>query len=229
MPNIIFSEKGLIQYSEALEFQKNLFYFKIKEKKAGITPQNHIFWCEHPHVYTLGKNGDPNNLLINEDFLNKINAGYHQSDRGGDITYHGPGQIVGYPIIDTDQFGMGVSAYIYALEHAVMELLTDYNISGQLKKGAAGVWLEPGSQRERKICAVGVKMSHGITMHGFALNVNTDLSYFNHINPCGFENKGVSSLQKELGKEISTHTLKLKLQKILKNILLKGKIKKSFV
>ena len=229
MPKIIFKEKGLTDYSQAYYFQEKIFNSKIKEKREGKIPENNIFWYEHPHVYTLGNSGNKNNLLVNDEFLRKIKATYFKSNRGGDITYHGPGQIVAYPIIDIEQFNIGVNDYIYILETAVIELLKDYKIYGQIKKGAAGVWLDTGKSEERKICAIGVKISRGITMHGFALNVNTDLSYFKNINPCGFTDKTATSLQKEKGQKIILADIKIRLESILPSLLNKNFIKKTFV
>lgn len=215
MQTIQFISKGRIAYRESLDFQNRLFEQKIQQKKNGQLPENHIIWCEHPHVYTLGNSGDRNNLLVNDEFLKSINATYFKSNRGGDITYHGPGQLVGYPIIDLKQFDLGVKDYVYVLEQSITELIARYGLKGQIKKGAAGVWLDVGSPNERKICAVGVKVSRGITMHGFALNVTTDLSYFNHINPCGFTDKGATSLEKETGKAYTLDELCGQLEVIL--------------
>lgn len=215
MPKLIFNDLGRINYAEAFEFQNRLFEKKITQKKTGETPDNHILWCEHPHVYTLGNSGNQNNLLVDENFLRRIHATYYKSNRGGDITYHGPGQLVGYPIIDLDQFNIGVKDYIYKLESVISKLIADYDLKGEIKKGAAGVWLDTGKPDERKICAVGVKVNRNITMHGFALNITTDLSYFSHINPCGFTDKKATSLQKETGKNIAVNEIKSKLEKML--------------
>jgi lipoyl(octanoyl) transferase len=156
-------------------------------------------FVEHPHVYTLGKSGEANNLLISEPFLKQIHATYYKINRGGDITYHGPGQIVGYPIIDLEKFGLGVREYIEKLEESIIQSLKEYNIASGRLDGATGVWLDVGTPRARKISAIGVRMSRYVTMHGFALNINTDLKYFSYINPCGFQDKGVTSVEKELG------------------------------
>ena len=205
----IYKDLGLIEYKEAWEYQEECFDEIIstkmynrdneKSKKTGI---NRLLFCEHPHVYTLGKSGTQNNLLINDDFLKKINATYFKTNRGGDITYHGPGQIVGYPIIDLEELGLSVKDYILKLEEVIIRLLKDYNIESSLLDGATGVWLDANTPGQtRKICAIGVKASRYVTMHGFAFNVNTDLTYFNHINPCGFVDKGVTSMEKELGEK----------------------------
>lgn len=219
MPKLIIKDLGKIVYKDAFDFQTQMFEEKTALKKSGKQPENHLIWCEHPHVYTLGKSGDPNNLLVNDVFLKKINAEYFQTNRGGDITYHGPGQLVGYPIIDLDQFNLGAKDYIYKLENAISELIADYGLKGEIKKGAAGVWLDPGTPDERKICAVGVKVSRGISMHGFALNVNTNLSYFQHINPCGFVSKSTTSLEKEIGKKTEISSVKKVLEEILNELL----------
>jgi lipoyl(octanoyl) transferase len=167
-----------------------------------------LFFVEHPHVYTLGKSGQENNLLINSKFLASIGASYYKTDRGGDITYHGPGQIVGYPVFDLTLFGMGVKKYISTLEEALILTLAEYNIRATHLENATGVWLDAGTPLARKICAIGVRVSRGVTMHGFALNVNTNLKYFSHINPCGFLDKGVTSIQQELGYQVNIHDVK---------------------
>ncbi|MCF6366783.1 MAG: lipoyl(octanoyl) transferase LipB [Bacteroidales bacterium] len=197
-----FSELGIIKYENAYDIQTQLFNKKIENKNKGIKNNSDIIICEHPHVYTIGKNGNENNLLIDDAFLQKINATYYKSNRGGDITYHGPGQLVAYPILDLDILNMGTKDYIFALEYMIIEVLKEYGIKGEVSKGNIGVWLDTGTANELKICSIGVKISRGITMHGLALNVNTDLSYFNYINPCGFIEKGVTSMKKELGKEV---------------------------
>ncbi len=197
-----FKDLGTIAYVDALQIQKQMFTEKINNKKNGIANTNDILICQHPHVYTLGKSGNVNNLLINDEFLKNINATYFKTDRGGDITYHGPGQLVVYPIIDLETLGLGIKDYIYKLEYLIIEVLKKYDIEGEINDGNIGVWLDVRKKSERKICSVGVKISKGITMHGLALNVNTDLSYFNHINPCGFTDKAVTSMQKELKKKV---------------------------
>ena len=194
-----FKYLGIINYNDALQVQKELFNKKVRNKSLGIKNTNEILICEHPHVFTIGKSGNENNLLINDAFLKSINATYIKTDRGGDITYHGQGQLVIYPIIDLDNFELSIKGYIYKLEYLIIEILKKYNIKGEISDGNIGVWLDVGKPSERKICSMGVKVSRGITMHGLALNVNTDLSYFKHINPCGFTDKGATSLQKELG------------------------------
>ncbi len=179
---------------------------KKREKPAedpdrNILPGTLIF-VEHPHVYTLGKSGSENNLLLDYIQLRAKDASFYRIDRGGDITYHGPGQIVGYPIFDLDMINIGLKEYIHRLEEVIILSIAEFGLTGSRLEGGTGVWLDPEVKgRARKICAIGVKASRYITMHGFAFNVNTDLSYFNHINPCGFTDKGVTSLEKELGKQ----------------------------
>lgn len=188
---------GLIEYKKAWDYQLELFNAGLKAKVDKTETSNRLIVCEHPHVYTLGKNGDNGNLLMKEEFLKTIGAEYFHIERGGDITYHGPGQIVGYPIFDLDYFNLSIKDYIFNLEQAIIDVLEQFDIHGDRLDAAPGVWLKNG--QTRKICAIGVKASRKITMHGFAFNVNTDLSYFDYINPCGFTDKGVTSLEKELG------------------------------
>ena len=209
MKNVKFEDLGSIEYKNAWDYQEKTFaeYLKIKAENRDLCDNKQIeiegkvLFCEHPHVYTLGKSGEQNNLLINDEFLNKIQATYVKTNRGGDITYHGPGQIVGYPIIDLERFNLQVKQYIGNLEESIILMLKEFGIDSERLQGATGVWLETETGRARKICAIGVKASRFITMHGFALNVNTNLEYFNHINPCGFVNKGVTSMEKELGEK----------------------------
>ena len=196
-----------MDYKETWDYQASLFRELIISKKEAENgscsgkPGTLIF-VEHPHVYTLGKSGSENNLLLNYIQLRARDAKFFRIDRGGDITYHGPGQIVGYPIFDLEAIRIGLKEYIFRLEEAVIKTLGEYSIEGSRLAGGTGVWLEPGlSQKARKICAIGVKASRYVTMHGFAFNVNTDLSYFSHINPCGFTDRGVTSLEKELGQK----------------------------
>jgi lipoyl(octanoyl) transferase len=199
-----------IDYKEAWNKQEALFQEIIQTKKEGkdTTGLETVFLCEHPHVYTLGKNGQVNNLLINEDFLRKIDASFYKIDRGGDITYHGPGQLVGYPVLDLENHGSSLKGYIAQIEKAIIQTLAHYDIQGACLEGATGVWLDGNTKLARKICAIGVRASRFVTMHGFALNVNTDLTYFNYINPCGFVDKGVTSMQKELGKSVDMNEVK---------------------
>ncbi|MDD2412368.1 MAG: lipoyl(octanoyl) transferase LipB [Bacteroidales bacterium] len=205
----VFNDWGLIDYKEAWDKQQLVFESILHSKKnKSDTVPHQIIFCEHPHVYTLGKNGDVNNLLIQRDFLKSINASYYQTDRGGDITYHGPGQIVGYPIIDLEKANLSLKEYIFQMEKAIIDTLKEYDISAHRLDGATGVWLDVGTPQARKICAIGVRASRYVTMHGFAFNINTNLEYFNHINPCGFMDKGVTSLSKEMGKNIDIEEVK---------------------
>jgi len=220
---IVYEDLGLKDYKEAWDYQVLLFDERVNRKLVNRSlpeqerscPDNRLLFVEHPHVYTLGKSGNYNNLLINDTFLATIGATYYHIDRGGDITYHGPGQIVGYPIFDLEQFGMHIKQYVHALEEGVIQTLSSYGVEAGRLEGATGVWLEAATVRARKICAIGVKASRHITMHGFAFNVNTDLQYFNYINPCGFQDKGVTSLSKELGKAMDMAEVKIRLRDTL--------------
>jgi len=201
---IIFQDLGVSEYKQTWEYQEQLMQKVIDQKQAKKTDpsaesENYLLFVEHPHVYTLGKSGDEQNLLLNYIQLQAAHASFFQTDRGGDITYHGPGQIVGYPIIDLENFGIGLRKYIELMEEAIIQSLATYGLAGVRDEKATGVWLDAGTPKARKICAIGVKSSRFVTMHGFALNVNTDLSYFQHINPCGFTDRGVTSIEKELG------------------------------
>ncbi len=219
MNTVHFEDLKNIEYKEAWDYQENLVLQIQEEKKKNISPISHqLLFCEHPHVYTLGKSGTENNLLINDEFLKRIKASYFKSNRGGDITYHGPGQLVGYPIFDLNQFDFQVKRYIDKLEQTVINTIAKWGIEGHRLEGATGVWLDIDKKGQtRKICAMGVKISRWVTMHGFALNVNTNLDYFNHINPCGFVDKGVTSMEKELQKKINFDEVK----KVLKEELAK--------
>ena len=211
--SIQYIDWGTIEYNEAWKNQEELFNASIQLKLNGLPTDNYLVFCEHPHVYTLGKSGDEHNMLLNYIQLQAKNATFVHSNRGGDITYHGPGQVVGYPIFDLANFGMGLKQYIFRIEAAIINTLSTYNIVSQRLDGATGVWLDVGKPTCRKICAIGVRSSRFVTMHGFALNINTDLTYFGHINPCGFIDKGVTSLQKELGKILDMDELKIRLRK----------------
>ncbi|MCU4155096.1 lipoyl(octanoyl) transferase LipB [Carboxylicivirga sp. A043] len=212
----VFEDLGSSDYKEVWDYQEQLFAEVVdvklhnRDNKDDLKPIiNHLLFVEHPHVYTLGKSGVQNNLLINEQFLKQINATFYKINRGGDITYHGPGQIVGYPILDLEELGLTVKTYIHKLEEAIIQTLAEYNIKSERLDGATGVWLDttvPG--KSRKVCAIGVKASRYVSMHGFALNVNTNLNYFNHINPCGFVDKGVTSMEKELGIKLDMQEVK---------------------
>jgi lipoyl(octanoyl) transferase len=188
--------------------------------EPGDPPVQYLLFVEHPHVYTLGKSGDETNMLIHKEFLKKINATYYKINRGGDITYHGPGQIVGYPILDLESHRMGLRSYIGFLEESIIELCRSYGIEATQSSEATGVWIdEDHPHKARKICAIGVRTSRYVTMHGFAFNVNTDLDYFTYINPCGFQERGVTSMEKELGKKMDMEQVKSELKEILLNRL----------
>lgn len=200
--------KGLIDYKKCWDFQASIFdeiiQSKIAIRKGEIKKRytdNFLIFCEHSHVYTLGKTGEKNNLLLDEATLQSKGASYYHINRGGDVTYHGPGQLVGYPILDLDNFFTDINKYLRFLEEAVILTLKDYGVKSGRVEGATGVWIDGDNPLiARKICAIGVKLSRWVTMHGFAFNVNTNLDYFNNIVPCGITNRSVTSLQKELGK-----------------------------
>ncbi|QED38160.1 lipoyl(octanoyl) transferase LipB [Antarcticibacterium arcticum] len=198
-------ELGLREYREAWDYQEQLFReimeLKIRNRREDLqapTP-NYLLLVEHPHVYTLGKSGDQSHLLLDENQLKARNAQFYKSNRGGDITYHGPGQVVGYPVLDLENFFTDIHKYLRFLEEVIILTLQEYGLDAQRSKGETGVWLDVGTPYARKICAMGVKASRWVTMHGFALNVNTDLGYFDHIIPCGIKGKAVTSLNIELG------------------------------
>ena len=216
--------KGLIDYKECFDFQTDLFnsivQHKIALRKGLVQEQNtpnYFIFCEHPHVYTLGKTGNESNLLVDRDALMLKGASFYPINRGGDITYHGPGQILGYPILDLDNFFTDINRYLRLLEESVILTLKDFGIQSGRVKGLTGVWIDGDDpSRARKICALGVKLSRWVTMHGFAFNINTDLSYFDHIVPCGISDKSVTSLERELG---STQNIQ-EVQSILLNHLI---------
>ena len=221
MRKILFQDLGLIDYKEAWDIQEALFKknvdAKIENRRAKKTVTetiNHFIFCEHPHVYTLGKSGNENNLLLSENLLKQKGANYYKINRGGDITYHGPGQIVGYPILDLDKFFTDIHKYLRFLEEMIILTLADYGIKAGRYEGFTGVWLDAKNPaKARKISAMGVRSSRWVTMHGFAFNINTDLEYFNNIVPCGISDKQVTSLQKELNREIDVNEVKEKLKK----------------
>ncbi len=209
---------GLRDYQEVWEYQEVLFKktidLKIKNRReqSELDTPNHFLFVEHPHVFTLGKSGDVSNLLVNEDQLAKRNAKFYKINRGGDITYHGPGQIVGYPILDLDNFFTDIHKYLRLLEEMVILTLAEYGLKAERSEGETGVWLDVGTPFARKICAMGVRASRWVTMHGFALNVNVDLGYFDLMIPCGIKGKAVTSLNLELGKkEVDMNEVKQKL------------------
>jgi lipoyl(octanoyl) transferase len=198
-----YQDLGLIPYRAAWDYQEKLYSELMSRKLSGEKHfPGHLLFCEHPPVFTLGKSGSKENLLINEQMLAQRGIEFYQINRGGDITFHGPGQIVGYPILDLEQLNLGIKTYIEKLEEAVIMVLREYKIKAGRLSGATGVWLDAETaSKARKICAIGVKAGRHITMHGFAFNVNTDLSYYQYINPCGFVDKGVTSMEKELGEK----------------------------
>jgi len=217
---VAFRDLGIVDYKEAWDYQEELFQEIINRKMEKrnssdgemITP-NYLLFCEHPHVYTLGKNGSENNLLVNMLELQQKQATYYKINRGGDITYHGPGQIVGYPILDLDNFSPDIHQYVADLEEGIIKTIDEYGLKGERLKGASGVWLDATQPaRARKICAIGIRSSRWVTMHGFAFNVNTDLSYFELINPCGFTDKQATSMQKELGELVPFEEVKSRLK-----------------
>ncbi len=216
---VFFEDLGTIDYKSAWDYQEKLFAEVIGKKvdhrgkpEQGFHQTHHLLFCEHPPVYTLGKSGSMKNLLINQDVLNEKHISFFKINRGGDITYHGPGQIVGYPILDLDFFFTDIGRYLRTLEESVILTLKEYGIEAGRSAGETGVWLEPQSpSRARKICAIGVRCSRWVTMHGFAFNVNTDLEYFKFIIPCGIDNKSVTSMKKELGSELNMEEVKNKL------------------
>lgn len=215
---VILQDLGLKDYKETWDYQELLFQeivdLKIQNRRTGgTTPTpNHFLFVEHPHVYTLGKNGDINNLLVNEAQLKENEATFYKINRGGDITYHGPGQIVGYPILDLDNFFTDIHKYLRFLEEMVILTLADYGLKCERSEGETGVWLDVGTPFARKICAMGVRASRWVTMHGFALNVNANLGYFDLMIPCGIKGKAVTSLNVELGqKEVDMAEVKQKL------------------
>jgi lipoyl(octanoyl) transferase len=203
MQKILFNNIGLKEYKETWDFQEQLFQEVLLQKEQNDPDLlHHLIFCEHPHVYTLGKSGDEHNLLLNYIQLQNKNAQFYHTNRGGDITYHGPGQLVGYPIISLNHLKIGLKEYIHMLEEVIIRSVASFDIKGERMKGGTGVWLDAESGRNtRKICAIGVRSSHWVTMHGFALNINTDLDYFGYINPCGYTDKAVTSIKKEIGRK----------------------------
>lgn len=219
MQDVKFRDLGLIDYKEAWNFQEEIFNKIIsvksnnRKQKTEVRTENFLLFCEHPHVYTLGKSGNSSNLLVDEIFLKSRGATFVNTNRGGDITYHGPGQIVGYPILDLENFFTDIHKYLRLLEEAVILTLKEYNIVAERSDGETGVWIDVLSSNPRKICALGVRTSRWVSMHGFAFNINSDLSYFGNIIPCGIADKNVTSLEKELGVKIDINTVKTHLKK----------------
>jgi lipoyl(octanoyl) transferase len=225
--SVVYKDLGQKDYKETWDYQAVIFTKLVESKKAEMSvagkgknnlPGTLIF-VEHPHVYTLGKSGSDNNLLLDYIQLQAKDASFYRIDRGGDITYHGPGQIVGYPIFDLDVIKIGLKEYIYRLEEAIIRTATEFGLKASRLDGGTGVWLDPEiNGKARKLCAIGVKASRFVTMHGFAFNVNTDLTYFNSINPCGFTDKGVTSLEKELGSRQDFNSVKSKVKRNLQEV-----------
>ena len=209
MHEVILQDLGHQSYKQIWDYQEELLQQKIKAKQANKTEPDYLLFVEHDPVYTLGKNGKEKNLLINQNALEEKGIEFYHINRGGDITFHGPGQIVAYPILDLEKFFTDIGKYMRCLEEVIIKTLADYGLQGDRSPGETGVWLDPGIRgRERKICAIGIRCSRWITMHGLAFNVNTNLDYFNNIIPCGIVNKQVTSLQKELRKEIAIDEVK---------------------
>lgn len=212
---VVFKDLGIIEYGEAWEYQENLLKAStsIKSKRVkGETTEDtihHLLFCEHPPVYTLGKSGKEAHVLISKEELAKRNIAYYPTNRGGDITFHGPGQVVGYPILDLEKYYTDIGKYLRSLEEVIIRVLELYGLKGERSPGETGVWLDPHNKmKARKICAMGVRCSRWVTMHGFALNVNTNLDYFTMIVPCGIPDKQVTSLEKELGYSLEMSTIK---------------------
>ncbi len=220
MEKILFEDLGRISYDAAWDYQEQLMKANLDIKSAAYNnpdpnfhltekTTHHLLFCEHPHVYTLGKSGHMENLLVNNSRLKELGVSFYKTNRGGDITYHGPGQIVGYPILDLEYFFTDLGKYMRGLEEVIIRVMAHYGLKGDRLPGSTGVWLDPDIKgRARKICAMGVKCSRWVTMHGFALNVNADLNYFNYIVPCGITDKSVTSLSKELGRAVDEAEVK---------------------
>ena len=228
MKEVLYKDLGRMGYRECWDLQRTMFDGMLQEKRGGCSGEapsvgertevgdaGVLYLVEHNPVYTLGKSGKSENMLVSEPYLRAIGAEFFHIDRGGDVTFHGHGQVVGYPILDLEKLGIGLREYIDSLEEAIIGVCAEWGIGAGRIAGASGVWLDGDTTRARKICAIGVRASRYVTMHGFAMNVNTDLKYFNHINPCGFVDKGVTSLQKELGHEVDMELVKAQIVKHL--------------
>jgi lipoyl(octanoyl) transferase len=220
---VIYDDLGFRDYKETWDYQELFFNAKVSEKLSrdgdGTMTPDRLIFVEHNHVYTLGKSGSEQNLLLDYIQLQARDAAFYRIDRGGDITYHGPGQLVGYPIFDLEGMGVGLREYINLLEESIIRCVSHFGISGGRLDGATGVWLDPGVKgRARKICAIGVRASRYVTMHGFALNVSTDLSYFDHINPCGYTDKGVTSIARETGMKVSMSDVKDVMRNMMREV-----------
>lgn len=227
---VVFQDLGLMEYQAAWDLQEKLLQENVKKKSIfynqvsgiGSNPastgsvqqtQHHLLFVEHPPVYTLGKSGNKENVLLRDEELKEKNIQFYNTNRGGDITFHGNDQIVGYPILDLEKFYTDIGKYLRNLEEVIIQTMAEYGIKGERSSGETGVWIDPGTPgRERKICAIGVRCSRWVTMHGFAFNINTDLSYFSYIIPCGINNKQVTSLEKELGKKVDMQEVKKKVR-----------------
>lgn len=230
MNEVIFKDLGQNQdYQQIWDFQEDLLAEKVtiksknrEKEKNGASDfertSNHLLFVEHPHVYTLGKSGHIENMLANENLLKEIDATFVKTNRGGDITYHGPGQLVGYPIFDLDNFKPDIHLYMRNLEEVIIKTISEYGLKGERSQGETGVWLDVGKPYARKICAMGVKASRWVTMHGFALNVNTDLKYFEYIIPCGIKDKAVTSLERELNHKLSMDEVKEKVKSAFQEV-----------
>ncbi|RPD98517.1 lipoyl(octanoyl) transferase LipB [Aureibaculum marinum] len=222
--NIHLQDLGTKEYKETWNYQEELFdkIIQVKRKNRNenlnLQTPNYFLFVEHPHVYTLGKSGDLNNLLLNQNQLKEKGIAFHKINRGGDITYHGFGQIVGYPILDLDNFFNDIGKYMRSLEETIIRVLAEYGIKGERSKGETGVWLDVGTPFARKICALGVRTSRWVTMHGFALNVNTNLGYFDHIIPCGIRGKAVTSMEVEIGRKLKVEEVKSKILKHFEDV-----------
>ncbi len=227
---VFFKDLGLIEYKTAWDYQESLLAeninIKTTARKEGndsnpliLATKHYLLFCEHPAVYTLGKSGNIDNVLLSDQELQEKEISFFRTNRGGDITFHGPNQIVGYPIFDLEKFYTDIGKYLRNIEEVIIRTIADFGIKGERSEGETGVWIEPGILgKERKICAIGVRCSRWITMHGFALNVNTDLSYFNNIIPCGIQNKQVTSIEKETGEKINLDEVKQKIRKNFEEI-----------
>ncbi|TMM29614.1 lipoyl(octanoyl) transferase LipB [Polaribacter aestuariivivens] len=222
--NILLKDLNRRDYKETWDFQTELLQeivdVKINNRRKNLTQktENHFLFVEHPHVYTLGKSGDLSNLLLNEKQLKEKDATFYKINRGGDITYHGPGQVVGYPILDLENFFTDIHKYLRLLEETIILTIAEYGLKGERSDGETGVWLDVGTPFARKICAMGIRSSRWVTMHGFALNVNTNLGYFDNIIPCGIRGKAVASMEAELGKKVNLEEVKEKILKHFKEL-----------
>jgi lipoyl(octanoyl) transferase len=216
---LITDDWGTVPYAEAWDRQSQLFDAALAARQAALPHPDHLILVEHPPVYTLGRSGKAMNMLLSDAQLKAIGATLYHIDRGGDITFHGPGQLVAYPILNLEHYDLGLKAYIHLLEEAVIRTCAAYGVRGDRVEGATGVWLDVGTPRERKICAIGVRSSHFVTMHGLALNVNTDLNFFRYIHPCGFIDKGVTSLAVEVGRPVEMAEVKERLDAEIRGLL----------